>query len=244
MPRSKVILVTGAAGGIGSKIVETLSKNANRIIATDASSTKLSVLFSSNSKVVPVECELTSEEQLNTLITMCRKNSVNAIVHCAGYGGPFVKVTEVSSSEWDKVFAINVAALFKISKALLPSMAKSSFGRIVAISSIQGNLGSTGSSAYVASKHAVNGLIKTIASEFGSSGITANAICPGFIQSPMGTTTDDYQKKVLARTPTKTIGDPAIIAEMVQFMLNESSNYMNGSIVNIDGGISSDAGIL
>jgi 3-oxoacyl-[acyl-carrier protein] reductase len=243
MPSSKVILVTGAAGGIGSKIVETLSKSANRIIATD-NSPKLSALFSNDSKLLPVECELTSDEQLNALITLCRKNYVNAVVHCAGYGGPFVKVTDVSTKEWDKVFTINVTSLFKISKALVPAMAKNSFGRIVAISSIQGNLGSTGSSAYVSSKHALNGLIKTIASEFGSNGITANAICPGFILSPMGASTDEYHKKVLDRTPTKTIGDPAIIAEMVQFMLSESSSYMNGSIVNIDGGISSDTGIF
>lgn len=241
------ILITGAAGGIGSAIVERLAPTAETIVIADKDENGLHKLTQQYENVVDYACDLALKDEVESLISFCKERGIDSIVHSAGFGGPFVTLSEVSYEDWRNVFRVNVDSLYLLAHGLIPTMVDQKFGRIVAISSIQGSLGSRGSSAYVASKHALNGLIRTIAVEYGGNGITANAICPGFIKTKMGANDseiDGYTRKVLNRTPTATIGEPSHVAAVVAFLLSESNSYMNGSFVTIDGGISADVGIL
>ena len=241
------ILITGAAGGIGSAIVERLAPTTETIVIVDKDERGLRKLARQYENVADYACDLTSKDEVERLVNFCKERGIDSIVHSAGFGGSFVTLSEVSYEDWRKVFGVNVDSLYLLAHGLIPAMVDQKFGRIVAISSVQGSLGSRGSSAYVASKHALNGLIRTIAVEYGEAGITANAICPGYIKTKMGANdskVDDYTRKVLNRTPTATIGEPSQIADAVAFLLGGSSSYMNGSFVTIDGGITADVGIL
>ena len=247
MIQRKTVLVTGAVGGIGSSIVKKLIGINYSVIATDSDEAGLVKLQDQLPALTIQECDLTNSADVVKLAKLCKKNNVSCYVHSAGYGGPFLSIDKFTHNDWQKVFKVNVESLFLLSKEILPPLVDKGWGRIVAISSIQGSLGSRGSAAYVASKHALNGLIKTIAIEYGQHGITANAICPGYIQSPMGADNarvDDYVKKVLQRTPSHKLGTAGGVADTVAFLLQESNDYMNGSLINFDGGISSDVGIV
>ena len=241
------VLITGAAGGIGSAVVKALAPTAELLIVTDKNEDGLDKLTQQYENVMSHACDLASTEEVESLIRLCIEKNINCVVHSAGFGGPFVTLTKVSYEDWRRVFRVNVDSLYLIAHGLLSNMVEQKFGRIIALSSIQGSLGSRGSSAYVASKHALNGLIKTIAVEYGGSGITANAICPGYIRTQMGANdsqVDDYMCKVLNRTPTATVGEPSQVADVVAFLLSKTNSYMNGSFVTVDGGISADVGIL
>lgn len=243
----RVILITGAAGGIGSIIVKNLAQNNNYVIATDSNKRGLDALTSISSSCQTKLCDLTDTNDILSLIKLCQEHKVDTIIHSAGYGGPFLQLDSFSLNDWEKVFDINVKSLFLITKGILPIMKNEGFGRIIAISSIQSLFGSSGSAAYVSSKHALNGLIKTIAVEFGQFGISANAVCPGYIKSPMGaddSKVDSYMQKVINRTPSRKIGTPEQISKLIKLLISDDMSYMNGSIITLDGGISSDIGIL
>lgn len=241
------VLVTGGAGGIGSSIVSELLKKNYSILVADSNPASLYTTKVSFPDVQVVKTDLSRVEDTERLAQICLDSAISNIVHCAGYGGPFDTTENTTYDTWRKVFSINVDSLFILCKNMLPELKKERYGRIVAISSIQGQLGSGGSSAYVSSKHALNGLIKTIATEYGPFGITANAIAPGYISSPMGandTAVDDYTRRVLERTPTQSQGTSSQVASLVGTLLDPSMGYMNGSILAIDGGISASVGVL
>ncbi|MBP7844470.1 MAG: SDR family oxidoreductase [Proteobacteria bacterium] len=240
------VLITGAAGGIGYVIVKSLSEQGFKILATDYAD-KLKKIKTWPKNVELFAADLTDSKEVDKLSKEALKFKINGIVHCAGYGGPFVDIVESSLEEWNKVFAINVNSLFIILNKTLSSFVKAKYGRVIAISSIQSLMGSPGSGAYVSSKHALNGLIKTVAAEFAPKGIRANLICPGYIKSPMGANDkkiDNYTQKVLERTPNRKLGEASEIARLCSFLLEASNDYINGSVITIDGGISADVGVL
>lgn len=197
--------------------------------------------------VTPFNVDFTNHPQTQELARTCVEKNVAGVIHCAGYGGPFELTENTTYDTWRDAFSINVDSLFLLTRTLIPSFKQKKYGKIIAISSIQGNLGSYGSSAYVSSKHALNGLVKTIATEYGQYGITANVIAPGYIVSPMGTgneSAEGYRKKVIERTPTRTEGTPKQIAKMVRLLMRPDMKYVNGAVIPLDGGISSSVGVL
>ena len=117
--------------------------------------------------------------------------------------------------------------------------------KIINIASIQGLIGARLSSTYVASKHGVIGYTKAIAAEWGMYGITCNAICPGYVDTRMGIqeTLTDHDKKVLSRTPLGRVASPNEIANLVEFLVSDKADFINGSVINIDGGLMADIGI-
>jgi len=238
-------LVIGGAGGIGSSIVSMLNENHIPTVVIDNNKLALDKLHNAIPDIKVIICDLSKPKELRKAIA--KLNMINTIIHCAGYGGPFKDIEHTTYLNWQKAFAVNVNSLFIINQELLPHMRSRQFGRIVAISSIQGQLGSWGSSAYVSSKHALNGYIRTLASEYGKIGITANAISPGYISSPMGANNEkvnDYTSMVLSRTPTASVGTPSQISELVKVLIREDMEYMNGAILTLDGGISASVGVL
>lgn len=240
-------LVTGGAGGIGQQIVRELIMDGALVSICDVAPNHNGLAESRSGDITYYQVDLSDDGDVEKLAKRCVENNINSIVHCAGFGGPFNSTEDTTLHDWQQVFKVNVTSLFSLSRALLPNMREQRFGRLVAVSSIQGNLGSNGSSAYVASKHALNGLMKTIASEYGQYGVTANVVAPGYIASPMGADdakVDDYMNKVINRTPTHAIGTSDQIARMVALLLDPGMPYANGGVFTIDGGISSSVGVV
>jgi 3-oxoacyl-[acyl-carrier protein] reductase len=168
------------------------------------------------------------------------------LVNNAGYGGPYQTVDQVSLADWQQIHAVNLDAAFMFSRLAVAGMAASGWGRIVNISSVYGRLGGTGSSAYSAAKHALIGLTKTVAAEFGRKGITSNAICPGFTDTPMiadmKKNFPDVVQKIVQQIPAGRLGNPDHIADLVRYLVTDKASYINGSELVIDGGMSAHVG--
>lgn len=169
------------------------------------------------------------------------------LVNNAGIGGPYHRADQVSDEEWDLVFATNVKSVFWFSRWLLPLMRQRGFGRIINIASIYALAGGTGSSTYAATKHAILGYTRSIAAEWGASGITCNAICPGYVNTQMGiqpAQIPEHEKRIIEQIRVRRIGLPAEIAEMVAFLSSRQAAYVNGASLVVDGGLLSDIGVL
>ena len=117
-------------------------------------------------------------------------------------------------------------------------MKTAGYGRIVNIASMQGLFGGIGSSAYIAAKHGVVGLTKAIAAEWGEYGINCNAICPGYVDTPMGPT-ELNQSTIIQKIPLKRLATAEEVANLVSFLVSEEATYINGSIIQFDGGMMS-----
>ncbi|HRG44759.1 MAG TPA: SDR family oxidoreductase [Leptospiraceae bacterium] len=228
------ILITGGSGGIGRSIVSSLLKS-YKIYNLDIKPPE---------KILDgetfIRVDLTSADTINSALYSVQKETLTGFVHCAGFGGPFVDITEVSEDLWDKIFAINIKAAYLLSKEILPEFKKRLYGRIIVIASSQSVVGAKNSVAYSASKHALIGFVKSLADEWGEYGITANAISPGYVETPMGvqdSQVTNHRQLILDKTPSKRTAAPEEIARVVDFLISKDLGYINGANFVIDGGI-------
>lgn len=245
----QVAIVTGASKGIGSAISEYLAKNGYEVALLARNFEQLSQLekrlLDSGLSAKAIACDVSSFESIDKALKQVDKHfgSPDILVNNAGLGGPFHRTDEVSAEEWRQIFATNIDGVYYLSKKVLPKMKAKSFGRIVNISSIQGLVGASLSSTYVATKHAVIGYTKAIATEWGRYGITCNAICPGFINTDMLKNHPDeaLKKNLLSRIPASRFGEPEEIAALTAFLVGPQSSYINGGIFTVDGGLTAHA---
>ncbi len=251
----KNVLITGAARGIGKAISKFLLKNNeyNLILLDKNADTLLNTYnefknSSPESMITRYMCDVSNSSDVTQVIESIKKhgNIPDILINNAGYGGPFHLITEVTDSEWEDVVFTNLKGVFNLCRAIIPLMEKKQWGRIINIASINGLFGAKYSSTYVASKHGVIGYTKSIAAEWGGSGITCNAICPGYVATNMGSQDDkidNHKQKILNRTPIKRMATSEEIASLVNHLINENSGFINGSIITIDGGLTADIGI-
>jgi 3-oxoacyl-[acyl-carrier protein] reductase len=240
-------LVTGGGRGIGRAIAEKFLSAGFKVLVIDRSETEIA-WCDKHKNCFGLLCDVGDAAQVQKLLEQisAQHGSPSIVINNAGIGGPFHHVDEVSDAEWDGIINTNLRSVFMLSRWCLPLMRQRGYGRIVNIASIQGQFGAKQSSTYSASKHAVIGYTRNIAAEWGAYGITANAVCPGYIATAMGAQDDklsDHTARVLQRTPVRRLGQPSEVAELVDFLVRFESGYINGSIINIDGGITADVGI-
>ena len=250
-PQAPLAIVTGAARGIGLAITRRLLHDGFRVAALDIDPKPLTRL--KNKHLIPLACDVGSATQVRATCKSILKDHGTpwALVNNAGWGGPFHRLDEVSDDEWTRIFDINVRSVFLLAREVLPVMAKAEGGRIVNIASIQGLTGAERSSTYSASKHAMIGYTRSIAAEWGPQGITCNAICPGYVDTPQGARDEhsrNFQAKVIARTPTRRILKPEEIASWAAFLVQQPSATdpglaTNGAVLTVDGGITAETGI-
>lgn len=243
----KNVLITGAARGIGAAITNAMQSDAAILILLDKDTLALCHQANNKNKVKSFSIDLSNVIQVQNFIDKLISESIypNIIINNAGFGGDFQTVDKVSTEMWDQIFNINVKIHFLLAKAFLPNMKKNNYGRIINIASVQGFLGAPNSSAYVASKHASLGLMKTIAAEWGLFGITCNAISPGYVNTKMGiqdTAITNHDEKILSKTPIRRIAEPREIASLVKYLLSEDASFINGENIVIDGGLTCHVG--
>jgi len=230
----KTALVTGGASGIGRSIADRLRADGNHVASIDI--TESDVDFS-------YVADVTDRKAIDTALDAVRTalGPITILVNAAGMTS-FRRFTNLTSDEWAKVVDVNLNGVFHVTQAVLPDMLEAGWGRIVNISSSSTHSGSPYQSAYVAAKSAVNGLTKSLALEYGPSGITVNVVPPGSIDTPMlraaeekgllGGTIDD----IAARIPVRRIGLPEDIAATCSFLVSEEAGYITGQIVGVNGG--------
>jgi 2-hydroxycyclohexanecarboxyl-CoA dehydrogenase len=231
----KTAVVTGGASGIGLGIAQRLRKDGLQVATLD--------LNPPTDDEFAYRADVTDPDQIAEALTGIRAalGPVTVLVNAAGIDG-FKRFQNISFDEWQRVIAVNLHGVFHIVQAVLPDMLEAGWGRIVNISSSSTHSGQPFMSHYVSAKSAVNGLTKSLALELGPSGITVNAVPPGFIDTPMlrrseqarrlGGSVEDH----IQRTPVRRVGTPADIAATCSFLISEDAGYITGQIIGVNGG--------
>jgi NAD(P)-dependent dehydrogenase (short-subunit alcohol dehydrogenase family) len=232
--RVKTAVVTGGASGIGRAVAERLRSDGFRVAVIDLSPTDDGFGY---------VADVTDRAQVDAAIAAIREalDPILVLVNAAGVEG-FKKFLDMSFEAWSKVIDVNLNGVFHTIQAVLPDMVEAGWGRIVNISSSSTHSGQPFMAHYVAAKSAVNGLTKSLALEYGPSGITVNAVPPGFVDTPMlrsaerrrllGGTVEDH----IARTPVRRVGRPEDIAAACAFFVSEEAGYITGQILGVNGG--------
>ncbi|MCQ6274488.1 3-oxoacyl-ACP reductase FabG [Bacillus sp. V3B] len=238
---NKVTLITGGAQGIGKETASKFLQEGARVVICDyderAGRNTLEEFASD--KVDFFKVDVTNSAQIEDVVqsTVDKHGRIDVLVNNAGITLDGF-LTKMDESDWEKVISVNLSGVFKCTKAVAPVMLKQGSGVILNASSVVGLYGNIGQTNYAATKAGVIGLTKSWAKEFGPKGIRVNAVAPGFIETGM---TAAVPQKILDsmkdKTPLKRLGKPEDIAAAYLFLASDDANYVNGTILSVDGGL-------
>ncbi|MCC0077869.1 MAG: 3-oxoacyl-[acyl-carrier-protein] reductase [Rhodobacter sp.] len=236
----KCALVTGASGGIGAAIARALHAAGATVGLSGTREEPLQALaaeLGARAHVLP--CNLSDPAAVEALPkqAIAAMGAVDILVNNAGITRDQVFM-RMSDDDWASVIDVNLTATMRLCRAVVRPMMKARWGRIVNISSIVGATGNAGQVNYAASKAGMIGLTKSIAAEVASRNITANAVAPGFIATPMtDKLTDDQKAKINAQIPAGRMGTPEEIAAAVLYLASPEAGYVTGATIHVNGGM-------
>lgn len=216
----KIALVTGASRGIGRAIAEELVSKGFTVIGTATSekgADAISDYLGENGKGLVLN--VTSLESINALLEQIKQQfgDIDVLVNNAGITRDNLMM-RMKEEDWDIILQTNLSSVFHLSKAVLRSMMKKRFGRIISIGSVVGSMGNPGQANYCAAKAGIIGFSKALAKEVASRGITVNVVAPGFIATDMtDALTEEQKAATLAQVPAGRLGEPKDIAKAVAF---------------------------
>jgi 3-oxoacyl-[acyl-carrier protein] reductase len=243
----KTVAVTGAGHGFGRCIAQTFARLGARVFVTDISADELAETAADGgitTKVVDLRDRAAGTAWIRQIETQTGGPISVLVNNAGGVGGQGPKpLEEVSDEDWNILFDINVNAAFTLCRAAAPAMKRAGGGRIVNTSSGAGLQPSlTGIQAYCSAKHAVVGLTRQLAHEFGPYNITVNSVAPGFIRTNAATEQQwdsygpDGQKALIERIAMKRLGSAQDIANAVVFFASDLAGFVNGQVLQVDGG--------
>ncbi|KPH71719.1 MULTISPECIES: elongation factor P 5-aminopentanone reductase [Bacillaceae] len=235
----KNVLVIGASGDIGQAIVERLAKDGYQLILhyhkNSEAMTELRRKIKDKGVLSVIQADLSNEKETNEFLNQLVFR-IDIVVFASGKA-EFRLFQETSDTLMDQMLNLHVKAPWKITRQVLPNMVQQHFGNIIFITSIWGNVGASYEVVYSSVKGAQNSFVKALAKEVGPSGISVNAISPGFIDTKMNRSLSEEEKaQVISEIPVNRAGLPSEIAHAVSFLLDEKSSYIQGEILNINGG--------
>lgn len=229
----KTAVVTGGASGIGLAVAHRLRSDGIDVATVDLKPSDAELAYTA---------DVTDRPQVDAALSAIRDRlgPVTILVNAAGLDG-FKRFANITFEDWQRVIDVNLNGVFHTIQAVLPDMVEAGWGRIVNISSSSTHSGTPYMAHYVAAKSAVNGLTKTLALEYGPSGITVNAIPPGFIDTPMLRRAAEQGflgdiEESIARTPVRRMGRPEDIAAACAFLVSEEAGYITGQLLGVNGG--------
>lgn len=229
----KVAIVTGAASGIGRAVAQAFVRERAHVIAAD-------IEICDIDGVAPARCDVTKPAQVEALVARAidEFGRLDCAVNNAGIEGARAPVAEYDDAEWARVVNVNLSGVFFCMKHELRAMTRQGNGAIVNVSSIFGMRGAAEAPAYTATKHAVIGLTRAAALEVATHGVRVNAVCPGYVLTPMQRAeyTDEMLADVNAGIPLGRHATPEEIAALYAFLASDEGAYFTGATISIDGG--------
>lgn len=233
----KVALITGATGGIGGAIARKMKQAGATVVVSGRNIAKLDAEF--DDEYIKIPCDLAADGGAVELVmnTIERAGKIDILINNAGITRDTL-LMRMTDDQFDEVINTNLRSCFKMCRAAIMPMMKNRFGRIINMASIIGTIGGPGQANYAASKGGMIAMTKSIAAEVASRGITANAIAPGFIKTPMtDVLPDELKKTYLAQIPAGRFGEPNDIANTCVFLASDEASYINGQTLHVNGGM-------
>lgn len=251
----RVAVVTGGGRGIGEAIARALARAGAGVIVAARTETEIDALAAELSALEhhawAVPCDVTDPASVARLAEEAKrlagKGGVSILVSNAG-AAHSAPVARTKLEDWNRMLAVNATGTFLCLRAFLPGMVEAGWGRVVNVASVAGLSGARYIAAYAASKHAVIGLTRSAAADVADRGVTVNAVCPGYVDTPMttesverisdktGMSAEEALESILARTPQRRLIRPEEVAHAVLSLCGEDARGINGQSIVIDGG--------
>ncbi len=238
--QDKIALVTGASRGIGKAIAQELSARGATVIGT----------ATTEAGAKDVNAMLAGKGGRGVVLNVTDAAACDALVdELAKQGGPHILVNNagitrdtlamrMKDEDWDAVVLTNMTAVFRLSRAVIRTMMKARWGRIINITSVVGESGNPGQANYAAAKAGVAGMSRALARELGSRNITVNCVAPGFIETDMTKSLEESQTAaLLGQIPLGRLGSAADIAHAVAFLASPQASYITGTTLDVNGGM-------
>ena len=240
----KVALVTGASRGIGRAIALSLASDGLAVAvhydkSADAAEKVVSEITESGGTAIAFQGNLASPDVPADLVARVKSQlgSIDILVNNAAVMTDS-SITEMSDEMWDETIAVNLSAVFKLTRACIPAMVEKKWGRIISISSQVAQTGSANHAHYSATKASLLGFTYSAAKELGASGITANVVLPGRIETDMiSVRSVGRMDEWMSQTPLGRLGKPEEVAGVVKFLASVDSSYITGAGINVNGGL-------
>ncbi|MBI3185368.1 MAG: 3-oxoacyl-ACP reductase FabG [Myxococcales bacterium] len=240
----RTALVTGASGALGQAIAERLAEDGFRLALHYCTKPErvrelAASLSGRGVRVFAVQADISREEEVFSMVDAAEKElgPLSLAVNNAGLVRDRT-IGKLSADDWTVVLDTNLRGAFHLCKAVVGGMRARRFGRIVNISSIVGATGNYGQTNYAASKAGLIGLTKSLAREVAKDQVTVNAICPGFMDTPMVRgVPEGVQQKLEAQIPLGRFGEPSAVGEAVAFLAGPGGDYITGQVLHVNGGM-------
>ncbi len=247
--KDKIVIVTGAGSGIGAATSQYFANHGAHVIVSDYKEEKaqktVDAIIESGGKATVIKANVTQFNEVENLVAKTVKDfgRIDVIVNNAGIGPrEMQKTAEYTLNDWDNVIAVNQTGVFYCMKLALQQMVKQGYGNIVNIASLAGLKASPNNLSYSASKFAVVGMTKSAAMEYAHKNIRVNAVCPGYTESALLdkllSVRPDMDAVLKKSIPMKRFGQANEIAEAVVWLASDSTKFITGQTITLDGGTS------
>jgi NAD(P)-dependent dehydrogenase (short-subunit alcohol dehydrogenase family) len=250
--KDKVAIITGASTGIGRATAIEFSKQGAKLVLADinidAIKETAQLVKDIGGEAITVSTDVTQYDACENMVAQAINSfgKLDILFNNAGIAGDRAMAVDTPLDMWQKVIDVNLTGVFHCIKSALPAMVENKSGVIINTASVDGLVGMSTIAPYVASKHGVIGLTKTIALEYSRRGIRSIAICPGFVKTPMTEVGFSAEEIAMFKSITP-IGDgasPEQIADFVTYLASDKASFINGSAHQIDGGLLAGVGIV
>ena len=238
--QGKIALVTGATRGIGRAVAEELASKGAFVIGTATSekgAESISAYLGEKGKSLVLN--VADQASIDAVLEYIKQEfgDIDILVNNAGITRDNL-LMRMKDEEWFDILQTNLSSVYHLSKAMLRTMMKKRFGRIINIGSVVGSMGNAGQTNYCAAKAGLIGFSKALAKEVASRGITVNVVAPGFIATDMTEVlSEELKNNLLTQIPAGRLGEPKDIAKAVAFLVSDDAAYINGTTLHVNGGM-------